>query len=351
VDTRFPSRSKPMVLKMVVDQRAIYDGFSDKGAHSIEWFEIAKIFLKLAFAGDHREAKCPCNRCQNRRMLSEYEMSDHIAKHGFMLNYLVWHQHGEVQIAAPAESDGSDDEDRMDDMILEIGIEYELGSGDQHPPSEVQNFYRLLAISGEKVHDGTELTILQVVTRLMGLKSKYNFSNQCYNNIMKLIIDLIPAKHNMPKDLYQLKKIVAGLGMNYKKFDVCKINCMLFWKEHKDDTECMYCGRSRYVKVINEDGASVTTKVVVKQLRYIPIPLRLKWLYLSKETAKHMRWHKEGKRDSEDPDITSHPADTEAWEALDRFDLEFARAPKSVRLGLSTDGFQPHSEASSPYSC
>jgi hypothetical protein len=28
-------------------------------AHFIEWFEIAQNFLKLAFAGDHREAKCP----------------------------------------------------------------------------------------------------------------------------------------------------------------------------------------------------------------------------------------------------------------------------------------------------
>jgi hypothetical protein len=47
----------------------------------------------------------------------------------------------------------------------------------------------------------------------------------------------------------------------------------------------------------------------------------------------------------------SHPADTEAWEALHCFDPEFARDPRSVRLGLSTDDFQPHSEASSPYSC
>jgi hypothetical protein len=56
----------------------MYDGFSDKGAHFAEWFEIAKNFLKLDFAGNRREAKCPCNRCQNRRMLSEYEMSGHI---------------------------------------------------------------------------------------------------------------------------------------------------------------------------------------------------------------------------------------------------------------------------------
>jgi hypothetical protein len=81
---------------MVEDRWAMYDGFSDKGAHSTEWFEIAKNFVKLAFAGVRREAKYQCNRCRNRMMLFEYVMSGHIAKHRFMLNYLVWHQHGEV---------------------------------------------------------------------------------------------------------------------------------------------------------------------------------------------------------------------------------------------------------------
>jgi hypothetical protein len=36
-------------------------------------------------------------------------------------------------------------------------------------------------------------------------------------------------------------------------------------------------------------------------------------LYLSEETVKQMRWHNEGKRDSENPDIMSHPIDSEAW--------------------------------------
>jgi hypothetical protein len=62
----------------------------------------------------------------------------------------------------------------------------------------------------------------------MSMKSKYNFSNQCYNNTVKLIIDVIPVKHNMLKDLYQSKKIVVGLGINYKKIDACEKNCMLF---------------------------------------------------------------------------------------------------------------------------
>jgi hypothetical protein len=57
------------------------------------------------------------------------------------------------------------------------------------------------------------------------------------------------------------------------------------------------------------------------------------------EIAQPMRWHKEGIYDSEDPDIMSHPVDVEAWHALDRFDAEFARDPRSVHLALSIDGF------------
>jgi hypothetical protein len=269
-----------------------------------------------------------------------------------MPNYLVWRDHGEVEPPVlSSESDRNEDDDQMDEMLADIGREYEVGSGEQGQPPEVQNFYRLLAAADEKVHDGTDVTVLQAVTHLMAMKSKYNFSNQCYNNIIKLIIDLIPMKHNMLKDLYRSKKIVFGLSMNYEKIDVFKKNCMLFWKEDKDDIECMHCGRSRYVKMRNEDSVSVTTKVTTKQLRYIPIMPRLKRLFLSKETAKQMKWHHEGKHESEDPDIMSCPVDSEAWLTLDHFDPEFARDPRSVRLGLLTDGFQPHNTDSHPYSC
>jgi hypothetical protein len=62
----------------------------------------------------------------------------------------------------------------------------------------------------------------------------------------------------------------------------------------------MYYDMSTYVKVINKDGASVTTKVVVKQHRYIPITLRLKRWFPCEETAQQMMWHKEEICDSED---------------------------------------------------
>jgi hypothetical protein len=120
---------------MADEQRAIYDGFSDIGKHSAEWVRITKEFLKLAFASGHREASCPCSRCENKSILSEYEMSAHLAKKGFISNYLLWHQHGEVQPVAADESDGKDDVDRMDDMVADIGRGYDLEYED--PLSEV----------------------------------------------------------------------------------------------------------------------------------------------------------------------------------------------------------------------
>jgi hypothetical protein len=88
-----------------------------------------------------------------------------------MPNYLVWHDHREVE-ELPVESDGNEDEDHMDNMVADIGRKYEIGSGEQGEPPEVQNFYRLLAAADEKVHDDTDVTVLQTVTRLMTMKSK-----------------------------------------------------------------------------------------------------------------------------------------------------------------------------------
>ena len=128
----------------------------------------------------------------------------------------------------------------------------------------------------------------------MVMKSKYNFSNNCYNDIVKLIIDLLPANHKMPENLYQSKKIVLSLSMNYEKIDACENNCMLLWRDHENDTHCMHCNKSRYAVVVDEKGIEITTKVLVKQLWYMPITQWLKQLFLNQETMKQLRWHKEG---------------------------------------------------------
>jgi hypothetical protein len=169
----------------------------------------------------------------------------------------------------------------------------------------------------------------------MAIKSKFAFSNTCYKELLNLISDVLPKNHKMSKDMYQSNKLLPGLGMDYKKIDVCDNNCMLFWKETVSEKKCIVCGERRFVEVENDDGLTVTMKIARKQLRYMPLIPRLKCLFISKNTARHMRWHKEGVR--ENLDVMAHPSDTDAWKALDAFDSSFADEVRNVRFGLATD--------------
>ena len=187
----------------------------------------------------------------------------------------------------------------------------------------------------------------------MAIKSKHNISNSAYNDFVKLMDDVLLENHKLPKNLYFAKKILAGLGMKYEKIDVYPNNCIMFWEEDGTDKLdcCNQCNASRYVQVTNDEGESVSTKVAVKQLRYMQPDSRFLRLYLYKETAMQMRWPTEGKRENKNEDIMEHPVDGDAWKALDNFDPEFAMDPRSIRFGLSTDGFTPFNTNASPYSC
>jgi hypothetical protein len=47
----------------------------------------------------------------------------------------------------------------------------------------------------------------------------------------------------------------------------------------------------------------------------------------------------------------AHPADKDAWKALDSFDSSFAEDVRNVRFGLATDGFSHFNLTAPSYSC
>jgi hypothetical protein len=70
-------------------------------------------------------------------------------------------------------------------------------------------------------------------------------------------------------------------------------------------------------------------EVAHKQLHYFPITPRIKQLFISKRTVRHMRWHKEGI--CENDRVIVHPLDGEAWKVFDSFDVI------NIRFRLATD--------------
>ena len=66
------------------------------------------------------------------------------------------------------------------------------------------------------------------------------------------------------------------------------------------------------------------------------------------QTVPHMTWHHENQSQGK----LCHLYDGEAWKHFDRKHPTFTSDPRNVRLGLSSDGFNPYIKASSsPYSC
>jgi hypothetical protein len=146
--------------------------------------------------------RCPCSVWQNSRCLeNKRTIAIHLCKNGFVTGYEVWTFHGEscTRIVAEDEHDCDvGDVDRMDEMLEAIQAEV------TEDPSivEVEAFFKLLKALEDPIHERTEVTLLAFITRMMAIKSKYFFSNNFYNDLMKLISDILSKPHKVPKDMY-----------------------------------------------------------------------------------------------------------------------------------------------------
>jgi hypothetical protein len=145
------------------------------------------------------------------------------------VGYEVWKFHGELGTRVIAEDEHDYDAragggDRMDEMLEAIQVEVTKDP----PTTEVEAFFKLLKALEELLHEHTKVTLLAFITRLMAIKSKYFFFNNWYNDLMKLISDILPKTHKVHKDMYQSQKMMSTLSLKYEKIDTCPNNYMLF---------------------------------------------------------------------------------------------------------------------------
>jgi hypothetical protein len=63
-------------------------------------------------------------------------------------------------------------------------------------------------------------------------------------------------------------------------------------------------------------------------------------------TAPHMRWHEEGRTKD---GVLRHPTDGEAWKSFDLLHPKFSADSRNVRLGLTSDRFNPFGNMSTSH--
>jgi hypothetical protein len=216
--------SSELLETMSDDRKWMYDGWRKNGAHSREWIDKTNKFIEHVFSLLNTGiARCPCNKCRNGLSHDKKKVSIHICRFSYMLGYEVWVHHGEeVHENELVAEDAVTDDDRMDEMLNAIYPEFEADFGDP-PTPEFQKFFELLKASEEVVHEHTIMYVLSFVTRLMAIKSKYVFSNNCYKELLKLFNDVFPVNHKVPRDMYQSKKSFLVLVWIIRRLMFAKI--------------------------------------------------------------------------------------------------------------------------------
>nr|XP_040254317.1 uncharacterized protein LOC120972841 [Aegilops tauschii subsp. strangulata] len=274
-------------------------------------------FVRANFAND-AHILCPCCECLNRSRMAQGRVEDHLLLNGMSSTYDRWIYHGEpldrqpqhfeADTEAPHMMGGGDAGiDFMEKVLRDnAGLEEEDGHEDDMFPDLLKDLY-----DAEDRADGQKslfAEVLEEAKRLLHIKSFYWISNAAFNAILRLLSLQFPDSC-VPRSYDEALSIIRRLG----------------WKD--------------------ADGKKSIPEKVLRHFSLIP---RLQRMFISKKSSREVQWHKL-KRQPVDNEL-SHPADGEAWKEFDRILLDFAAAPRNIKLGIATDGFNPFGNMSTSYS-
>ncbi|GJW64216.1 CACTA transposable element [Tanacetum coccineum] len=282
---------------------------------------------------------CPCRLCGNRDKLTPLTIKHHIHNNGFSRGYPTWVHHGEPSIIPPPIVD-----DRND--MINVLNDVHTASTSNEPPEAAgptkDDMEGLFEMANEELFPAcTWMSSLDFLAKFAHLKVLHKWTDTSFDDTMEFLLKAFPTGAKIPKTYYEAKKSMKKVGLGYESIDACINDCCLFWgKKNKDEQICPTCKASRW-KNKDTTGKKVPNKV----LRYFPLIPRLKRMYGSLHTAKHMTWHATGKC-TEDGKM-GHPVDGKAWKEFDKNNPEFAKEHRNV---LAADGFNPFGNLSQSYS-
>ncbi|KAA0040432.1 transposase [Cucumis melo var. makuwa] len=207
-------------------------------------------------------------------------------------------------------------------------------------------FEKLLNDAEKSLYEGCKkFTKLSTLVKLYNLKVRHGWSNISFSELLKALKDILSSPNDLPTSMYEAKKMLGALGMEYEKIHACPNDCCLYRKEYANAIVCPECGESRWK--YGKD-ANKKKKIPAKIIWYFPPIPRFQRMFRSVECDKNLTWHA---TEREIDDKLRHPADSPAWKLVDTMWPNFSSEPRNLRLALSADGINPYSDMSSKYSC
>ncbi|KAK9189986.1 hypothetical protein WN943_018586 [Citrus x changshan-huyou] len=320
-----------------------YDRLSDEYEAGVEKF------IKTAVESNQEISvvRCPCDKCQNLAFHRPKEVKDHLIIWGLDMSYKTWVWHGEdIRNKSPDNIGCQNDSGYMDydgGNTVEM-VEDAFKDCDSDPKA----LKKILEDSENPLYPGSnKFTKLSALVKLYNIKGRYGWSDSSFSDLLSALSDMLPKGNDLPVSMYEAKKTMSALGLEYIKIHACPNDCILYRKEYESLSNCPTCGESRWKK---RDGsvAAYRKGVPTKVLWYFPPIPRFRRLFQSSQTAKDLTWHI---NEREIDGKLRHPTDSPAWKLVDEKWPTFALEPRNLRLALSADGINPHSSLSSTYSC
>ncbi|XP_039117900.1 uncharacterized protein LOC120253690 [Dioscorea cayenensis subsp. rotundata] len=248
------------------------------------------------------------------------------------------------------------DQETSDPNICDIDVDVNVVDGtyrgvdEEQPSDDAAKFYKLLKEMNENLYEGSKNSRLYFCIRLFHLKCMCGMTGKWLDLLIEFLQEFFPLAV-IPRSSHESKKVIKDLGLGYEKIHICPNYCMLYWEHNEHQQSCHVCECSHWVsndpKHPSDDDGDIVHKRHAKVLRYFPLIPRLQRIFMSSKTAVDMVWHATSRTND---GCLRCPADAEAWKSFDARYPDFASEPRNVRLGLSSDGFNPFKILSTSYS-
>ncbi|XP_016165194.1 uncharacterized protein LOC107607806 [Arachis ipaensis] len=222
------------------------------------------------------------------------------------------------------------------------------------PSRAARDFNDLLSDGEQELYPGcSKYSKLSFLVKLYHIKCMCGVSDKAMTMILDLLRDAF-EQAKLPNTVYEARKTIRKVGIEYAKIDACPNDCMLYRGDDANLTRCKKCGCSRW-KQKTKKGSILRLNVPVKRngkpiaaktFRYFPLIPRLQRLFMCSKTSSDMLWHSQA---SNNDGFLRHPRDAEAWKKFDAKYTNFSVDPRNVCVALASDGFNPFGNMSTKY--
>ncbi|KAK9178264.1 hypothetical protein WN943_027454 [Citrus x changshan-huyou] len=143
------------------------------------------------------------------------QVNDHLFEKGFLAKYRVWTWHGEtdpVSTSTKCQDHQHNQRFRCHDYN---GIIDMVEDAYDHCDKDPSSFKDMLEDAEKPLYPGAKHSKLSGLMRLYNVKGNYGWSDKGFSALLEVLADILPNNNNLPKSMYETKKTMNPLGLEF----------------------------------------------------------------------------------------------------------------------------------------